>query len=158
MENASQGKIDRAATQAAWLNARMAGNPAWRVSMPPARQMVVSERRAFVVWKLENGRPHIIDILRADKVDVSFTAGLSLVLVSSTSGAPVIVSAYPREAVPGVFLWVPPFADVRFVPTVFQDPGSTWRLTVPMCVRPTGDKYQISTSKEFRDQWPDVTF
>jgi hypothetical protein len=127
--------------------------------MPAARFTVVRERRVFIAWQLVNGRPQILDAFRAEDVAASFTVGLSLTMVSNTSATKVTISTYPREIIPGVFAWIPPFADVRFGPTS-DDPDSVWRLTVPMCTRVTDDRPghpRLSTLKEFRDLWPDVT-
>lgn len=161
MENTSISRADRRALQAQWLNKRMEGNPAWRLAMPSPKLALISERKALVAWRLVSGRPVVLDILRADEVGASFTSGLSLTFVSNTSGARVHVSSYPREALPGVFLWIPPLADVRFGPMIFDDPGSVWRLTIPMSIRTRKEwsepgQTNLSTQKEFRDLWPDV--
>lgn len=161
MENFPTSRANRRALQAQWLNKRMEDNPAWCLSMPSPKLALVSGRQTLVAWRLVAGQPDILDVLRADEVQASFTAGLSLTLVSSTSGARIHVSSHPREILPGVFVWIPPLADIRFGPTAFDNPGSVWGLTVPVSIRMVKESTEpgqisLSIPREFRDLWPNV--
>lgn len=158
MEKVPTSRPEQLALAAQWLNQRMAGNPAWRPSMPSARTTVARDRRTFIAWQLIDGKPHILDALLVEDVSASFTAGLAVHLVSKTTAAKMVVSSHPREIIPGVFVWIPLFADVRFGPLTTA--SSVWALSVPMCTRATTDRAdhpRLSTLKEFCALWPNVS-
>lgn len=163
MENVSYSKAERFSLEAGWLDALMARNSKWK-SGAGARVVPARDRKVFVAWHLEpSGQPKIVEVLRVESVSASFTSGLALGLSAAVAGTPLKVNFYPREIVPGVFAWIPPFAEVRFCPFIANDPESAWRLSLPMCVRtvagrqPGPGQVQFSTAKEFRDLWPNVS-
>jgi hypothetical protein len=164
MENVSYSKSERFSLEARWLDALMARNAKWQSTGPGARVVQARDRKVFVAWRLgTNGQPQVIDMLRVEDVSATFTGGLALELSATLSKQKLKVNFHPREIVPGVFAWIPPFAETRFCPFVHGDPESAWRLTLPMCVRteagrqPAPGQVQLSTAKEFRDLWPNVT-
>lgn len=158
MENPSTGRADKLALQTRWLNHRMAGNPLWRRDMPSPRIVKLAEAKTFIAWRLDAaGQPDVLDVLRVSDIEASFTRGLSVLFTNSTSSSVVRITTYPREIVPGVFAWLPPYSEVRHCPHNPQDPASAWRLTLPMFVRDTvGSPATFSSLKEFRDRWPNV--
>jgi hypothetical protein len=154
---------DRLALQAQWLNHRMEGHPTWRRDMPGPKLFMAGDRTTYVVCQLlESGEPEVLDVLRVIDVEASFTQGLTLVLSSGTDAMRLRVSTYPREILPGVFAWIPPFAEVRHCPARYDDPTSTWRMTVPMFVRSDAGsgievgQTSVMTRKEFCERWPHV--
>ncbi len=74
------------------------------------------------------------------------------------------VGQKPIEASPGVFLWIPAFADVRFTPFPFEEPDNARRLSVPLCIKTLGrsDSALIegapyaSLLSDFRPTWPGI--
>jgi hypothetical protein len=158
--NVSIGRAERLSLQAEWLNARMAGVSNWKNSEQAPRLFTVSEKRAFVAWRQTEDGPRVIDVLRASDVEISFTAGITIMFTGTTSSTVAKLSTHPREILPGVYAWVPPFAEVRFCPHVFENPEGTWRMTLPIMVRASGDTVgscHLTPLKEFRAAWPDLT-
>jgi hypothetical protein len=149
-------RAERLSLQSQWLNHRMADSPAWKAAAPQPRLLSVSENKAFVAWLPgADGQPQVIDLLRATDIQISFTTGITVTLTGRASSNGYHISTHPREILPGVFAWVPPFCEVRFCPYQFSDPASVWRTTLPIIVRIPG-QIVFSTLKEFRDQWPGV--
>lgn len=164
MQTAVISRADKVALQASWINYRMEGHPLWRRDMPAPKLLTAGDRKAFVACRLlQSGQPEIIDVLRVTGIDMSFTAGIVLTLSSGTTADRLRVSAHPREILPGVFVWIPPFAEVRHVPVHFDEPASTWHLTVPMFVRTEAGcgievgQTSVMTRKEFCDRWPNIS-
>lgn len=157
-----EAPIDKSALSLKWLSDKMANHPNWRASLPPARSMIVHQGKCLVVWKMSASGPRIVDMLKVANVQASFTSGLVLTLTSGTFGENFIVTAHPREILTDVFMWIPPFADVRFTPMSFTNDDSVWRMTLPMLLRTSGGtepqlgQVAVSTLKEFRAQWPEI--
>lgn len=156
MQTAVLGRADKLALQASWLNFRMDGHPRWHRDMPVPKQLLASDHKVFVAVHLEDGVPRILDVLRVVDVEASFTAGLTLILASGTDATRLRVSTHPREILPDVFAWVPPFSDVRHCPAKFDEPSSTWRLSVPVYVRTVSEDLIVMTRKEFCERWPNI--
>lgn len=156
-------KIDKGALQSQWINARMLDHPNWRLTMPAARQVIIHERKRLVVWRASAKGPQVIDLLQVSALAVSFTSGLAVTLKSGTLDRDFLVSTHPREILPEVFVWISPFAEVRFAPMKFDSPTSAWRTTVPIRVRTSGGsdpqpgQVVVSSLKEFCAQWPELT-
>ncbi len=145
-----------------WLNGEpsLKGNPDWWKFRCTSRTYLY-HHRPMVVWDYIAGQPVIFDVLRVGEVGIGWQGGLTVILESAKSDRQYTVGALPRAEIPGVFLWIPAFGDVRFGQMNYSAAGSTRRLTIPLCYRThhkdlrDGARY-LSGLKEFKAAWPDV--
>ena len=143
-----------------WLDHELRNSRAWPSYKSMQRDYACANKK-FVVWDLINNQPRIVEMLQVSDVGVSWDTGLTILIKSSASDKIYTVTARPREHVEGVFFWIPGFADTRFAPFQYEEPGSTRRLTVPILFRTAhsrrfaGARY-ISSMKDFNAAWPGI--
>jgi hypothetical protein len=138
----------------------MAGDPGWKANQRTPSMYPVGEQRAFVAWRKTKSGPQVLAVYRVACIEVSFTAGLTVSLSSSISSTVIKVSAHPREILPDVYAWLPPFVEVRHAPVVFDNPMGAWHTTLPILVRQADGEvgaHHFTPLKEFRAIWPNVT-
>jgi hypothetical protein len=145
--------------QRLWNDHRMSHSINWNL-FQSYHLMFVEEGTELVVWNHMPNGPQVVQVAKVTKVGLSFHSGL-LIGLTDAAGAYYTVKAYPREALPGVFLWTPAFSDVRFAPRKFADPDSPRVLSLALCAkmrsrfdRPVEGHRYVSTMKEFRAVWP----
>ena len=111
--------------------------------------------------RMVDGGPQIKDILKVGEVGISWSEGLTYLLKSSRTSNIYTVTSKPRELIPGIFFWIPGFADTRFTPFQYLEPGSTRRLTLPIMFRTAHSRMidntrYISSMKDFKAAWPGI--
>jgi len=154
--------LDRVALQRTWSDHQMAANVNWNL-FKSTHLMFAHEGMTFVLYQITNGAPHLLDLLRVDEVGVSFSAGLAVTFASAQTGNRYTANGLEREVLPGIFLWTPAFAEVRFAPMKYDLPGASRRLSVPLCAKmrsrfdtPREGHRYIATMKEFCHSWPNI--
>lgn len=152
---------DKTLLELEWLKHEMRHERNWRIYRSTVRSYVYSTKQ-YVIWDFSEGTPTIIDILEVGAVGVSWEEGFTFVLNSCKSDRQYTITARPRQVVPGVYMWLPGFADIRFCPMQYTQPGSTRRLTLPVMFRTLthtpdveGARY-VSSMKDFKAAWPEI--
>lgn len=154
--------IDKTELELLWTNHRCKGVPNWD-DYRSTHRIYVYEGLGLVYWEGRQGQPRILDTLTVRSVALSFDRGLTLDIVPRNA-AHLRAGPNPKELLPGVFLWTPAFADVRFTPLHFADLDGTRRVTAPLVLKtrrnpkegPAEGIRYLSTLKEFRALWPDI--
>lgn len=158
-------RAERLQQERVWLRRRMQGDELFgQLACTHATYTYVGRR--FVAWTVAEGKPRIEAVFRTSQINLT-DAGLSVTFDVHRPGhgiGRVVASAHP-EKVPGLdlFLWMPAFGDVHYVPFKWSDEFSPWRVSVSFVAKTAnrpdvgaveGGRY-FATVKEFASYWPE---
>lgn len=156
---------DKLTLENAWANHTFINHrdaEAWHMSQSTHR-IHVEQGSQMIYWESVDGQPRILDTVEVARLDASFISGLTLTLDTRQHG-PLIINAYPNQALPGVFMWLPAFVDVRFTPRTYTRPGDGRRVTLPLILKtknrsdraPVDGVRYLSSVFEFCRLWPNI--
>lgn len=153
--------LDKLQLERAWTDQRMASSINWHLYRS-THLHYVSENAPLLVWDYLEDRPRVVSVLTVVAVGASFSGGVFLSLRDG-EGRTYSVNSTPREVVSGVFLWIPAFAELRFLPPKHASADSPRQLTLPMCGKtlsradaPVHGHRYLSSMKEFCRTWPNA--
>lgn len=159
--NLSDKQLRQLALEREWLDAEMAADPAW-AALPNIHRFYAVAGRAYVIWRQSDSSPEVLEVYSVINFYADPDNGLTVWLRPHFGAKDLRVSPRPRQVFPGLYLWVPGHADVRFTPLHHDEPLSRRRLSVPFCARTAcsshaplvhGQVY-IAERKEFRKMFP----
>lgn len=149
-----------------WVRRRMAGDQAFD-SLKYTHRDYVCVNRSFVVWTIVDGKPVIKAALHTDSIELT-AKGLAVKFVIVRPGAHGLgrFFAMPQPAKVedlDLFMWIPAFCDLHYIPFNYSDPESPWRISVSIMVKSQGrpDKGQeegcsyFASKKDFVKYWPE---
>jgi hypothetical protein len=158
-------RAERLHQERVWLRRRTQGDELFE-KLGCTHATYAYEGRRFVAWTVVDGKPRIEALFRADAIKLT-AGGLAVTFDVQRPGHGLgrfTATAQP-EKVPGLdlFLWMPAFGDIHYVPFKWSDEHSPWRVSVSFVAK-TGNRPDVgaveggryfATAKEFASYWPE---
>lgn len=122
--------------------------------------------RMFLAWTVVNGKPQIEALFKVDRFGLS-GEGMNMTIAMATAAGKssnLFRIRHLPVKVPGLdlYLWLPNFGEVRYVPTDHKDPHSHFFCSVPLLVKyqhPPGlsqveERLYFASKNDFATLWP----
>lgn len=148
-----------------WIRGRMRGDKFFSGLTTP-QQEYAHAGRTYVVWTLCNGQPIFKALLRVQGFSLTFEYGLKIVFQVATPDRDTFhleVSHQPKRLADfPLYLWVPAYCDLRYVPMNPIDPQGACLLSTVFVAR-AEERYRVrqeegktyfSAVKDFNEFWP----
>lgn len=132
-----------------WLDHMMRDDAEWSKCRSTHR-IYVQKDQPLTVWQ-HGAPPTALGSAVVSDIRMSFEGGIELQVDD------IIITSRPTRLAPGLFVWIPAFADIRYAPSEYADPRARRRMTVPVClksmsnpdVEPTKGAYYLSKQADF---------
>jgi hypothetical protein len=134
--------LDRAAWEKRWANeeVQLRGSDTdkrlWAACRYVTRPFAYFDK-LFVVWRCEQGKPVIREVLTVTNVTVNLQLGVWVHLYGKVSKKDFILTHTPRKFSPdfSVMGWVPFFSEFRYTGEDWENPASVRNLRLNVCFR-----------------------